>query len=67
MKTNVGTIDCAVRIVIGVCLLAWAVFETGPWRWVGLLGFVPLATALVGTCPMYSVLGVSTCRKTSGL
>ena len=52
MKTNIGDLDRAVRIVIGLCLLAWAALDTGPWRWIGLLGFVPLATAIVRTCPM---------------
>jgi hypothetical protein len=61
MKVNEGSLDRAVRIIIGLGLLAM-VF-TGPrtpWGWVGL---VPLVTGLVGFCPAYAVLGLSTCRR----
>jgi Protein of unknown function (DUF2892) len=64
MINNVGTIDRAVRVVLGLVLLAYALKlgmpETG-WNWVGWLGVVPLATAFLGTCPLYSLLGVNTC------
>lgn len=62
MNTNVGSIDRIVRIVIGLALLWYAIFApaTG-WNWVGWLGVIPLVTALVGVCPLYSLLGVNTC------
>lgn len=62
MSRNVGTVDRVLRAVIGLVLLT-LVF-TGPrtpWGWIGL---VPLFTALVGWCPLYRVLGISTCRVT---
>jgi hypothetical protein len=31
-----------------------------PWHWVGLLGIVPLLTAAIGSCPLYTILGLST-------
>ena len=63
-KRNMGTIDRAIRAVVGLVLIS-LVF-VGPqtlWGWIGL---VPLATAAVGFCPAYRPLGLSTCKtKTS--
>ena len=63
MQNNVGSVDRVVRIVAGLALLAFALF--GPadvsWKWVGDIGIVPLLTALVGWCPAYTLLGISTC------
>ncbi|HET9030174.1 MAG TPA: DUF2892 domain-containing protein [Candidatus Aquilonibacter sp.] len=59
--SNVGTADRALRVVLGIVLLA-LVF-TGPhtpWGW---LGLIPLLTGLFGTCALYSVLGISTKPK----
>jgi hypothetical protein len=56
---NVGTLDRIVRIVAGVGLLAIAF--TGPKSPWGFLGFIPLLTAFMGSCPLYSVLGISSC------
>jgi hypothetical protein len=61
MKTNVGGIDKIARILLGVILLSLVVVLEGGARWLGLIGLVPLLTALVGYCPLYTVLGVSTC------
>jgi len=59
MTPNVGGIDRVLRAVLGVVLVALAVMGTiGPWGWIGL---VPLATAALGFCPLYTVLGLSTC------
>jgi hypothetical protein len=66
MVRNVGTIDRALRIVIGLALIAYALKlglpDTG-WNWAGWIGVVPLLTALIGNCPLYSLLGVSTCSR----
>ncbi len=56
---NEGTIDRVVRIVLGLSLLALIVI--GPKTYWGLLGAVPLVTGLMGSCPLYSVLGLNTC------
>ena len=58
MTRNEGTLDRAVRIVLGVALLA-LVF-VGPQTWLGLVGIVPLVTGLVGFCPLYRLLHLST-------
>ncbi len=58
-KSNVGGIDRILRIVVGVALIAMALTGTiGAWGWIGV---VPLLTAAMGSCPLYSVLGMSTC------
>ena len=63
MKTNVGGIDRAVRIIVGVALIGAALTGyIGVWGWVGI---VPLATAIFSTCPLYSVLGINPCKASS--
>ena len=61
MKKNVGTIDKVLRVVLGLVLLAYVVLGSGSLRFIGLVGIVPLLTALVGYCPLYSLFGLSTC------
>jgi hypothetical protein len=62
LKTNEGTIDRALRIVAGLVLLSlFVLYPDASWRYWTLLGIVPLATGLIGSCPLYSVLGISTC------
>ncbi|HUW37716.1 MAG TPA: DUF2892 domain-containing protein [Rhodocyclaceae bacterium] len=58
MKINVGSIDRSLRIVVGLALIAWALFGGPVWAWIGV---VPLATGLFKFCPLYALLGVSTC------
>lgn len=59
MKTNAGTLDRALRIVAGLALIALA--ATGTVGWWGWIGVVPLLTGAIGTCPLYSMLGINTC------
>lgn len=61
MKTNVGSLDRAVRVGLGLALLSLFFVLEGNTRWLALVGLVPLVTALVGWCPAYRLLGVSTC------
>ncbi len=62
LKKNVGGIDRVLRIVVGIALLAaFFVWPEAPYRWAFLIGIVPLATGLMSSCPLYSILGVSTC------
>ncbi len=61
MTTNVGSIDRIVRIIAGVALLAFALFSGSAYAWVGFIGIVPLATALLRWCPAYTLIGVNTC------
>jgi hypothetical protein len=58
-KTNEGTADRVIRVLAGLGLLSLAfVGPQTPW---GYIGIVPLATGLLGSCPLYSILGISTC------
>ncbi len=54
---NMGKIDKVLRIVIGLGLLAFAV-TTG--NWIGYIGIIPIVTALIGWCPLYSILKIDT-------
>ena len=60
MTTNMGPFDRLLRAVAGLALLVWAYVGTGEWHMLGWIGVVPLATAAIGWCPLYSILGVST-------
>ncbi|WP_144905317.1 YgaP family membrane protein [Novosphingobium taihuense] len=60
-KTNVGGIDRILRIVLGLVLIT-LVF-VGPQTPLGWIGIVPLATGLLRTCPLYSLLGMNTCPR----
>ncbi len=59
MKTNVGTIDRALRVIVGLVLIALA--ATGTVGWWGYIGIVPLLTGLFRFCPAYGLLGMNTC------
>ena len=62
MKNNIGNIERIVRIVVGAGIMSLAVI--GPQSLWALLGAIPLVTGLVGWCPPYALLGISTCGKT---
>jgi hypothetical protein len=65
MKTNVGTFDRSIRVVLGLALLfLYVTGAIGAW---GLIGLIPLATGMLGFCPLYRVLGIRTCRTSSTL
>ncbi|HEY0997627.1 MAG TPA: DUF2892 domain-containing protein [Gemmatimonadaceae bacterium] len=58
-RINEGGIDRALRIVLGLALVSLVfVGPKTPWGWIGL---VPIVTGAVGFCPLYRLLGVSTC------
>ena len=58
MKANIGGIDRKLRIAVGVAVLAWGAYAQNWW---GLVDAVPLLTGLIGWCPPYAILGMSTC------
>ena len=59
MKSNVGTIDRVIRIILGLGLISLVfIGPQTPW---GYIGIVPIITALVGFCPAYTLLGLRTC------
>ena len=58
-----GKIDRGLRVIVGLALLVWFFVDqgSGALHYAKLIGLVPLATGLLGSCPIYSILGVSTC------
>jgi hypothetical protein len=64
MKANVGSTDRGVRIVAGLIILSLYFFLGEGLRWVALIGLVPLITGLASWCPLYTLLGIRTCRTT---
>jgi hypothetical protein len=62
LKKNEGTLDRALRIGAGLALLAaFFAMPEASYRWAFLIGIVPLATGLIGSCSLYTVLGITTC------
>ena len=59
MKPNVGGLDKKIRIAAGIIILAAGAYFQSWW---GVLGIVPLATALINWCPAYLPLNISTCE-----
>ncbi|WP_419768789.1 YgaP family membrane protein [Arcobacter sp.] len=61
MNKNIGKIDKIVRIIVGVAIIAYG-FMTNSW--LGVIGLIPLGTALIGWCPLYCPLKINTtCDK----
>lgn len=60
MKPNVGTVDRVIRIIIGIVLLSLLVFLDGGLRYIGLIGLIPIFTALFKFCPLYTMFGINT-------
>ncbi|MGA8148636.1 MAG: DUF2892 domain-containing protein [Gallionellaceae bacterium] len=59
MKANVGGIDRALRVVVGLALIGMTLANViGVWGWIGV---VPLLTGIFGFCPAYLPFGLSTC------
>ncbi|WGZ95754.1 MAG: DUF2892 domain-containing protein [Candidatus Thiothrix putei] len=60
MTCNVGSTDKMLRIIAGLIMIALGVYYQSWW---GAVGVVPLLTGLLGWCPAYLPLGISTCKK----
>ena len=60
MRKNVGPTDKSLRLVAGIVIIGAGFYYK---NWLGAIGVIPLATALMGYCPLYSILGITTCRK----
>ncbi len=60
MPKNVGSADRVLRVLFGLALLSLLVLVDSSWRWLGLIGFVPLLTAALGSCPAYTIFGLRT-------
>lgn len=60
LPKNEHHIERGARVVLGLVLIT--LFFVGPKTPWGLLGIIPLATGLLGSCPLYTLLGISTCK-----
>ena len=61
MTRNVGGVDLILRIIIGLGLISLVyVGPQTPWGWIGV---IPLLSAIVGFCPAYRLIGLSTCSR----
>lgn len=58
MKRNIGKTDKTVRFIVGAIVILIGIFTKSWW---GLLGLLPIITALAGRCGLYTLLGISTC------
>lgn len=62
LKKNIHPMERVGRVALGIALLAcFFLFPDTAYRWAFLIGLVPLVTGFMGSCPLYRVLGISTC------
>ncbi|HSP86354.1 MAG TPA: DUF2892 domain-containing protein [Psychrobacter sp.] len=60
MKMNVGSTERLLRIIAGVVIIGLGMYYGSWW---GVIGLVPLLTGLFRFCPLYSMLGMNTCKR----
>lgn len=60
MNNNVGSADKIIRIIIGLVIGGLGIYFQSWW---GLIGLIPILTAIFGFCPLYSIIKVNTCKK----
>lgn len=61
MKKNIGGVERFIRVLVGIGIMSLAfVGPKTPWAY---LGIVPVLTGLIGWCPPYAIMGISTCKK----
>lgn len=63
MKANIGTADRVIRLLLAVGLFSLFFILSGDQKWLGLIGIVPLGTALMQWCPLYTLFGIRTCNR----
>jgi len=54
---NEGQMDRIARIVLGLAIIIIGLIAGS---WLGVIGLIPLATGLIGWCPLYTLFGFST-------
>ena len=60
---NVGKTDKIIRFILGIVLLSLLFILNGNIKYIGLIGIIPLGTALFGFCPLYAMFHLSTNKK----
>jgi hypothetical protein len=66
MIRNITAPDRLIRLVIGLALLGLFGALESPWKYLTLIGLIPLGTALTGYCPLYAAIGWNRHAKTEG-
>lgn len=66
MIRNITTPDRLIRLVIGLALLGLFGALESPWKYLTLIGLIPLGTALTGYCPLYAAIGWNRHAETEG-
>lgn len=65
MKMNIGSMDKIIRILVGIFFVSMFFWVDSSLKYVGVVGLVLLVTSFVGFCPLYSFLGINTCKTKS--
>ncbi|PLX46532.1 MAG: DUF2892 domain-containing protein [Deltaproteobacteria bacterium] len=63
MQVNEHNAERVVRVIFGIALLSLLFILDSNWRYIGLVGIVPILTGLTGFCPLYTLLGINTAKK----
>lgn len=61
MIKNIGSTEKIVRVILGITILAFGLIYNS---WLGLIGLIPIVTASISYCPLWSLFGISTAKKT---
>lgn len=63
MKTNEGSLERIIRLILGIIILSlWFVLR-GNAKYFAIIGLIPLATAILGWCPLYTIFGINTNKR----
>lgn len=57
---NLGKWDRLFRVLLGLAVLSLLLADIGDLHWLGVLGLIPIASALIGWCPVYQLFGIYT-------
>ena len=60
---NIGNTDRVIRVILGLGLLSLFLVLNGNMRYLGLFGLIPIITALIGFCPLYTLFGIKTFKN----
>ena len=60
MTRNIGSMEKIVRVILGITILAFGLLYNS---WLGLIGLIPIITASISYCPLWSLFGISTSKK----
>ena len=60
MQINIGNNERVLRIIVGVIIIGLGVYFQSLW---GIIGLVPLLTGIFRFCPLYTMLGMNTCKR----